>query len=65
MAELKLPVYALQTGDVTNGTRETVLSVSAGVRTPRGKMEIVLEKNGRMRLTIWGRHTLVSVTRGA
>lgn len=60
---LKLPVYVLQPGDVTTGTRETIISVSAGTQTPRGKMDVVLERDGRRRVAIWGRHTTINIVR--
>jgi hypothetical protein len=60
---IKLPVHALQSGDVTTGSGETIVSVSAGVRTPRGKMDVVLEKAGRRRTSVWGRHTAINVMR--
>lgn len=64
MAEtLKLPVSVLRAGDVTAATRETVVNVSAGVRTPRGKMDVVLEKDGRRYTRVWGRHTLINIVR--
>lgn len=40
-ALVKIPARHLQPGDVT-GSGETVLSVNAGVRTPRSKVEVVL-----------------------
>ncbi len=52
----------LRPGDVT-GSGETVIQTSAGVRTPRGKIEIVLEKNGQRRLAIWGASTTINVAR--
>jgi hypothetical protein len=57
----QVPVHALRPGDILSGSRETVVSVSAGIHTQRNKMEAVLEKNGRRRLGVWGRHTLVNV----
>lgn len=60
---LKLPVHVLRAGDVTTATRETVINVSAGVRTPRGKMDVVLEKDGRRYARVWGRNTLINIVR--
>lgn len=57
----RLPVHALKAGDILSGSRETVISVQAGVRTPRGKMEVTLEKDGRRRTSLWGRHTVVNI----
>jgi hypothetical protein len=50
----KTPARYLHPGDVT-GSGETVRTVSAGVRTPRGKVEVILEKDGRRRMAVWGR----------
>lgn len=58
---IKVPTYALRSGDITWGTGEVILSVSAGLRTPRGKMDVILEKNGRRRTATWGRHTLIGI----
>ena len=64
MASIKVPARALQRGDVT-GSGETIVSATAGVRTPRGKVEVTLEKGERSRLALWGASTLISVTRRA
>jgi hypothetical protein len=60
----KTPARYLQPGDVT-GSGETVCDVSAGVRTPRGKVEVILEKDGRSRLAVWGASTVIGVRRPA
>ncbi len=52
----------LQAGDVT-GSGETVIQTSAGVRTPRGKVEVILEKDGKRRMAIWGASTTINVQR--
>ena len=52
----------LQAGDVV-GSGETVIQTSAGVRTPRGKIEVILEKDGKRRLAIWGASTTINVQR--
>jgi hypothetical protein len=43
MATIKLPARALQRGDVT-GSGETIVSVSAGVRTPAAKSKSRLKR---------------------
>lgn len=53
----------LRHGDVTAGSGETIVNVSAGVRTPRGKVDVVLAKNGRQRVAQWGASTMVAVVR--
>ena len=45
------------------GSGEMVVSVSAGVRTPRDKVEVILEKNGQRRMAIWGKHTTICISR--
>jgi|HubBroStandDraft_6_1064221.scaffolds.fasta_scaffold00050_59 hypothetical protein len=58
----RIPVYALQPGDILSGTREVVVRVSAGIGTPPGKMVVVLDKYDSLRRSsIWGRHTIVGV----
>jgi hypothetical protein len=64
MVTQKVQSRALQPGDQV-GSGETVMSVSAGLLTPRGKVEVVLEKNGRTRMSLWGAYTLINITRGA
>jgi hypothetical protein len=57
----KLPVHALRAGNILSGSRETVVTVSVGISTPRGKIDVLLEKGGRYRTGTWGRHTMVNV----
>jgi hypothetical protein len=58
----KIPARALLNGDhVASG--ETIVSVSAGVRTPRGMVEVTLEKDGRYRRALWGAFTIITVRR--
>jgi hypothetical protein len=64
LALIKVPARALQRGDVT-GSGETVVSVSAGVRTPRGKVDVILDKGERRRMSLWCASTIISVRRGA
>jgi hypothetical protein len=58
----KVVARYLQPGDVT-GSGETVVQTSAGVRTPRGRIEVVLEKGGKRRLALWGVSTTIGVRR--
>lgn len=60
----KVSARHMQVGDVV-GSGETVIGISAGVRTPRGKIEVTLEKNGYRRLAVWGAYTLINVRRVA
>jgi hypothetical protein len=59
---MKVCARYLQPGDVT-GSGETVVKTSAGISTPRGKIEIVLERDGHRRLAVWGASTIVNVKR--
>lgn len=62
MQSHKLPARALLSGDQV-GSGEIVVSVSAGIRTPRGKVEVTLEKDGRRRTSLWGASTLINISR--
>jgi hypothetical protein len=59
---MKVCARYLQPGDVS-GSGETVIKTSARISTPRGKIEIVLEKDGNRRLAIWGASTTINVKR--
>jgi hypothetical protein len=61
---MKIQARYLMPGDQT-GAGETIVSVSAGIRTPRGKVEVTLEKAGRRRMSLWGTSTVISVRRAA
>lgn len=51
----------LQSGDVI-GSGETVVRVAAGVRTPRGKVEVTLRRpDGTHRTGIWNAGTKIGV----
>jgi hypothetical protein len=63
-APQKVSARLMQKGDVV-GSGETVISVSAGVRTPRGKVEVILERDGERRTAVWGAYTLINVRRAA
>lgn len=58
----KVPARYLQSGDRV-GSGEIVAWVGFGVRTPRGKVEVLLEKDGGRRLAVWNASTLISVQR--
>lgn len=45
------------------GTGETVVAVIRGVRTPSGKVEVTLAKNGIRRSALWGASTTITVSR--
>lgn len=60
--KLKVQARALQSGDIT-GSGEMVIGVMVGLTTPRGKVEVVLERGTKTRRAIWGASTLINVTR--
>jgi len=59
---MKVCARYLRPGDVT-GSGETIIKTSAGTKTPRGKIEVVLERDGKRRLAIWGASTTINVKR--
>lgn len=61
---IRVPARLLLKGDVT-GSNETVLGISAGVATPRGKVEVFLDKAGRQRKAFWNAGTIIVVRRDA
>lgn len=60
--KLRVPARYLIKGDRV-GTDETVQWVGAGVRTPRGKVEVHLEKDDYARRAVWGASTVINVRR--
>lgn len=60
---VKVPARHLLRGDVT-GSGEVVLSVSAGAKTPRGMLDVLLQKGERKRAAIWSARTIIGVRRG-
>lgn len=56
--KLKVQAQHLQPGDVV-GSGESVKHVSAGTRTPKGKVDVQLST----RFTQWGKYTLINVER--
>jgi hypothetical protein len=58
----KVPARYLLAGDQLC-TGETVVAVSRGARTPAGKVEITLEKDGRRRTPLWGASTTINIAR--
>lgn len=45
------------------GSGETIVAVSAGVRTPAGKVDVILDRAGRRRVASWNARTEINVTR--
>ena len=64
MTTVKVQTRFLRPGDVTAGTGETIVSISAGVHTPQGKMDVVLEKDGTTRVACWRSYTLINIKEG-
>lgn len=60
----KVAARYLSQGDQV-GSGETIIWVGRGVRTPSGKVEVILEKEGRRRTSIWGASTVITVRRAA
>jgi hypothetical protein len=60
--KIRIAARALRRGDVV-GSGERVICISAGVHTPAGKVEIVLERAGRSRTAVWGASTVSAATR--
>ena len=60
----RIQAQHLRQGDFLPATRDTVVGVSRGVRTPAGKVEVTLSKPGRgMRTAVWGARTEISIIR--
>lgn len=62
--KLKLQAQHLQVGDIV-GSGEKVVHVSAGVRTPKGKVDIMLKNlnTEQGRWSQWGKYTMINVER--
>lgn len=56
--KLRIQAQHLQPGDIV-GSGEVVQRVSAGIHTPKGKIDVWLDN----RHTIWGRYTIIGVER--
>ncbi len=59
---MKVCARYLQPGDVTS-SGETVVKTSAGTKTPRGKIEVTIEKDGKRRRVTVGASTTINVKR--
>ena len=62
MIKIHTQAQHLQPGDVV-GSGETIVSIQAGLRTPKGKVEVVLFRNGYSRLAFWSKHTFINAQR--
>lgn len=62
LTKTKVAARYLLAGDRV-GSGETIVWSGIGARTPRGKVEVILEKDGARRLAIWGASTTINVQR--
>lgn len=62
MAKIKVQAQHLKPGDIV-GSGECVAGVGAGTRTPKGKVEVLLDSENDTRLAIWGKYTMIGVER--
>jgi hypothetical protein len=59
----KVAARYLRPGDVV-GSGETVVYTSAGAKTPRGKIGVLLQNvDGKRRSALWGASTTINVRR--
>lgn len=61
-AQAQAQAQHLQIGDIV-GTGETILYVGQGVRTPKGCVDIVVQKGDKKRSSVWRKHTMIGVER--
>jgi hypothetical protein len=55
-------VSNLKKGDILTATGDKIVSVSAGAKTPTGKMDVTVEdKNGNIKTKQWDKNTVVKV----
>lgn len=65
MVKMRVQAQHLHSGDVV-GSGEIVHHVSAGVRTPKGKVDVWLKRKSDgsdARMAQWGKYTLINVDR--
>ena len=57
-----VPAYTLKKGDLISNSNEEVVSVSAGAKTPSGKVDVILKNvtTGKEREAQWGKHTMIT-----
>jgi hypothetical protein len=65
MATVRTMTKYLVPGDILKGSGERVVSVSEGVSTPKGKMDVTLDspRTNERRVAQWGRNTTINVER--
>lgn len=60
--KLRVQAQHLQPGDIV-GSGEKVLSCGVSIRTPKGKIAVLLDKDGSARSGYWGKYTIINVER--
>lgn len=67
--KIKVQAQHLQPGDIIGSGEKVISNPQAGVRTPKGKVEVLLETyrvdGSKMftRLATWGKYTMINVER--
>lgn len=56
--KLRVQAQNLQPGDIV-GSGEKIVSVSAGIHTPKAKVDVKTDK----RWCVWGKYTMINVER--
>lgn len=60
--KIKVQAQHLQPGDIV-GSGEKVVKQYIGYKTPRGKVDVVLQKGDNYRSAYWGKYTEIDVER--
>lgn len=60
--KLKVQAQHLQPGDIV-GSGEKVVWSGQSISTPKGKCDVILEKNDYRRKSYWGKYTMINVER--
>lgn len=59
---MKIQVQHLQVGDILMGFGETVtVAPSVGINTPKGKVELAVQKDNNYCRVVWGKYTMVNI----
>lgn len=66
MPKIKVTAVNMLPGDILCGSKETVVNVYTGIKTPSGYVNVHLsnERNGILRGAVWRRNTMINVERG-
>lgn len=64
MTVVRIEAQSLRPGDVLAATGAVILNASAGVSTPRGKVDVIFRrKDGSLSRGCWGKTTTIGVRR--